>query len=77
MQSVPCGACQDTGECWPIRHLKAREMIVDVDYPTRGTYQDGRLPDQIVGFTRRGQPSALLGEHTDVLLEALCGVEPR
>src|SRR6516165_9255545 len=51
---VPCGACQDTGEVLADPHLKAREMIVDVDYPTRGTYQT-------VGFTRRGQPSAAAG----------------
>src|SRR5882757_1617488 len=30
---VPCGACQDTGEVLADPHLKAREMIVDVDYP--------------------------------------------
>ena len=36
---VPCGACQDTGEVLADPHLKAREMIVDVDYPTRGTYR--------------------------------------
>src|SRR5260370_15724741 len=36
---VPCGAVQDTGEVLADPHLKAREMIVDVDYPTRGTYQ--------------------------------------
>ena len=28
---VPCGACQDTGEVLADPHLKAREMIVDID----------------------------------------------
>jgi len=28
---VPCGACQDTGEVLADPHLKAREMIVDVE----------------------------------------------
>src|SRR5581483_11939219 len=32
---VPCGACQDTGEVLADPHLKARDMIVDVDFPTR------------------------------------------
>jgi formyl-CoA transferase len=41
---VPCGACQDTGEVLADSHLKAREMIVDVDYPTRGTYQSVGCP---------------------------------
>src|SRR4051794_27891180 len=41
---VPCGACQDTGEVLADPHLKAREMIVDVDYPTRGTYKTVGCP---------------------------------
>lgn len=41
---VPCGACQDTGEVLADPHLKAREMIVDVDYPPRGTYQTVGCP---------------------------------
>ena len=73
---VPCGACQDTGEVLADPHLKAREMIVDVDYPTRGTYQTVgcqiKLSDSPVAVSR----PPLLGEHTDVLLESLCGVEP-
>src|ERR1700731_1464436 len=40
----PCGPCQDTGEVLADPHLKAREMIVDVDYPTRGTYQTVACP---------------------------------
>src|SRR5262249_42130012 len=43
---VPCGACQDTGEVLGDPHLKAREMIVDVDYPTRGTYPTAACPIQ-------------------------------
>src|SRR5215510_3363013 len=71
---VPCGACQDTGEVLADPHLKAREMIVDVDYPTRGTYQTVgcpvKLSDSPVEVSRPPQ----LGEHTDALLSALCGV---
>ena len=73
---VPCGACQDTGEVLADPHLKAREMIVDIDYPTRGTYQDRRLPDQTFGFAREITRPPLLGEHTAELLDALCGVDP-
>ena len=72
---VPCGACQDTGEVLADPHLKAREMIVDVDYPTRGTYQTVGCPvkmsDSPVAVTR----PPLLGEHSGELLAALCGVD--
>src|SRR3954454_12104826 len=73
---VPCGACQDTGEVLADPHLKAREMIVDIDYPTRGTYKTVgcpvKLSDSPVAVTR----PPLLGEHTAELLHALCGVDP-
>jgi formyl-CoA transferase len=72
---VPCGACQDTGEVLNDPHLRAREMIVDVDYPDRGTYQTVgcpmKLSDSPVEVTR----PPLLGEHTGELLDALCGVD--
>ena len=41
---VPSGACQDTGEVLADPQLRAREMIVDVDFPTRGTYQTVGCP---------------------------------
>ena len=73
---VPCGACQDTGEVLADPHLRAREMVVDVDYPKRGTYQTVgcpiKLSDSPVTVTRPPQ----LGEHTADLLGALCGVAP-
>ncbi len=37
-------ACQDTGEVLADPHLKAREMIVELDYPTRGAYQTVGCP---------------------------------
>src|SRR3984893_3512422 len=73
---VPCGACQDTGEVLADPHLKAREMIVDVDYPSRGTYQTVGCPIKLSDSPVAVSRPPLLGEHTDVLLESLCGVEP-
>jgi len=57
-------------------HLEAREMIVDVDYPTRGTYQTVGCPIKLSDSPVAVSRPPLLGEHTDVLLESLCGVEP-
>jgi formyl-CoA transferase len=73
---VPCGACQDTGEVLADPHLKAREMVVDVDYPTRGTYQTVGCPIKLSDSPVAVSRPPLLGEHTDELLGALCGVAP-
>ena len=73
---VPCGACLDTAEVLADPHLRARDMIVDLDYPTRGTYQTVgspiKLSDSPVTVTR----PPLLGEHTEAVLGAQCGLGP-
>ena len=73
---VPCGACQDTGEVLSDPHLKAREMIVDIDYPTRGTYQTVGCPVKLSDSPAEITRPPLLGEHTEDLLSSLCGVDP-
>ncbi len=73
---VPCGACQDTGEVLADPHLKAREMIVDVDYPGRGTYQTVGCPVKLSDSPAEVSRPPLLGEHTADLLGALCGLGP-
>ena len=73
---VPCGACQDTGEVLADPHLIAREMIVDVDYPTRGTYKTVGSPIKLSDSPAEITRPPLLGEHTDEVLSALCGVGP-
>ena len=72
---VPCGACQDTGEVLSDPHLKARDMIVDVDYPTRGTYQTVGCPIKLSDSPANVTRPPLLGEHTTELLGALCGLD--
>jgi formyl-CoA transferase len=73
---VPCGACQDTGEVLADPHLKAREMILDIDYPTRGTYKTVGCPIKLSGSPAEVTRPPLLGEHADSLLWELCGVSP-
>jgi formyl-CoA transferase len=73
---VPCGACQDTGEVLADPHLKAREMIVDVDYPTRGTYQTVGCPIKLSASPVEVSRPPQLGEHTEALLGSLCGMGP-
>ena len=73
---VPCGACQDTGEVLADPHLREREMIVDVDYPTRGTYQTVGCPVKLSDSPAAVTRPPLLGEHTEALLQSLCGLDP-
>ncbi len=73
---VPCGACQDTGEVLADPHLKAREMIVELDYPTRGAYQTVGCPIKLSDSPAEISRPPLLGEHTAALLGELCGLDP-
>jgi formyl-CoA transferase len=73
---VPCGACQDTGEVLADPHLRAREMIVDVEYPERGTYQTVGCPIKLSASPVTVRRPPLLGEQTDALLGELCGLSP-
>jgi formyl-CoA transferase len=73
---VPCGACQDTGEVLADPHLKAREMILDIDYPSRGSYQTVGCPIKLSESPADVTRPPMLGEHTETLLGELCGVDP-
>ncbi|MBT3536515.1 MAG: formyl-CoA transferase [Rhodospirillaceae bacterium] len=65
---VPCGACQDTGEVLADPHLKAREMIVDLEYGRRGTYQTVGCPIKLSNSPADITRPPELGEHTDDVL---------
>lgn len=71
---VPSGACQDTGEVLADPHLRARDMIVDVDYPTRGTYQTVGCPIKLSDSPAAVRRPPQLGEHTAELLGELCDI---
>ena len=73
---VPSGACQDTAEVLGDPHLRARDMIVDVDFPARGTYQTVGCPIKLSDSPAEITRPPLLGEHTDEVLASLCGVSP-
>lgn len=68
---VPCGAVQDTSEVLADPHLKAREMIVDLEDPSFGPFQTVgcpvKLSDSPVAIERAPQ----LGEHTEQVLTEL------
>ncbi|MBM3489639.1 MAG: formyl-CoA transferase [Alphaproteobacteria bacterium] len=73
---VPCGACQDTAEVLADPHLKAREMIVELDYPPRGAFQTVGCPIKLSDSPATLSRPPLLGEHSEALLDELCGLSP-
>ena len=50
-------------------------MIVDIDYPTRGTYQTVGCPIKLSDSPAEITRPPLLGEHSVDLLADLCGVD--
>jgi len=72
---VPCGATQDTGEVLADPHLKAREMIVDLEYGERGAYKTVGCPIKLSDSPAELSRPPYLGEHTASLLAELCDVD--
>jgi formyl-CoA transferase len=68
---VPCGACLDTGEVLTDAHLRAREMIVEVEHPIRGRYVTVGNPIKLSASPTTIRPSPQLGEHRHEILREL------
>ena len=68
---VPCGACLDTGEVLSDPHLRARDMIVEVEHPGRGRYLTVGNPVKLSASPTKITPAPLLGEHRREILTEL------
>jgi formyl-CoA transferase len=68
---VPCGACLDTGEVLRDPHLRARDMIVEVEHPVRGPYLTAGNPIKLSASPTTIGPSPLLGQHRAEILREL------
>ena len=70
---VPCGPVLDSADLFTDDHLRARDMIVEVPHPQRGSFKTVgsplKLSDSAVDITS----SPLLGEHTAEVLEQVMG----
>ncbi|MDP6064175.1 MAG: CoA transferase [SAR202 cluster bacterium] len=71
---IPCGAVLDTREVLEDPHLRAREMVVEVDDPQRGTYSAIGCPVKLSSNTVTVTPPPLLGQHSGEVLSELLGI---
>ena len=68
---IPCGAVLDTMEVLEDPHLKAREMVVEVNDPERGSYRALGCPIKMSSNNVAVAPPPLLGMHTDEVLSTI------
>ncbi len=71
---IAAGAVQDSCEVLRDPHLRAREMVIDIQDPARGEYQVIGCPIKIEGNDTPATPPPLLGEHTEETLTTLLGM---
>lgn len=72
---IPAGATLDSLEVLNDPHLKAREMIVTVEHPTRGAFTMPGSPIQMSESPREYSPAPLLGQHTHEVLSSWLGYD--
>jgi formyl-CoA transferase len=73
---IPCGPINTYDEVFADPHVRAREMVVDVDHPSLGRMRAiGSALKLSATPTDPRHRAPLLGEHTDIVL-AECGFTP-
>lgn len=70
---VPCGPVLSTADLIDDKHVRLREMAVDVDHPKRGTFTNVGCPLKLSDSPVEITPSPLLGEHTDEIMSSVLG----
>ena len=69
---VPCGATMDSADIFSDEHLAAREMIVEVDHPERGTLKYPGCPIKMSRSEKLEiKPAPRLGSHNEEVLSEL------
>jgi formyl-CoA transferase len=71
---VPCSAVHDTLELTQDEHLNRREVIVEIDHPTRGTYRMPGWPVRMESSHVPVRAAPLLGQHNQEVLGELLGL---
>jgi len=70
---VPCGPIMSTDDLMNDEHVKLREMVVELDHPERGPWQNVGMPIKLSASSVPVERSPLLGEHTDEILQTVLG----
>jgi formyl-CoA transferase len=68
---VPCGPILSMKDIYEDKSLYAREMLVELDHPTRGRYVQVGMPINLSDSPVEHKRAPLLGEHTDEVLKWL------
>ena len=71
---IAAGAVQDSCEVLEDTHLRAREMVIDIQDPARGDYQIIGCPIKVEGSDVPVTPPPLLGQHSEEVLTTLLGM---
>ena len=73
--NVPCGPVLDSADLFEDDHLQARDMIVEVPHPQRGSFKTVGSPLKLSDSAVEITSSPLLGEHTAEVLEQVMGYD--
>jgi formyl-CoA transferase len=68
---VPCGPILSMKDIYEDKSLYERQMLVELDHPTRGPYVQVGMPINLSDSPVEHKRSPLLGEHTDEVLKWL------
>lgn len=71
---VPSGPVLDSGDIYSNEHLRERDMLVEVDHPTRGRVTLLGCPIRLSESPPAHQPAPLLGQHTSDVLSRELGL---
>ena len=70
-RGIVCGAVLDTAEVLADPHLRERETIFDLEYPTRGRFSVIGCPVRLSDSPVAAKRAPLKGEHTEDVLRSL------
>ncbi len=73
-RNVPCGPILSMKELAEEPSLRETGTVVEVDHPERGAYLTVGNPIKLSDSPAEVTRSPLLGEHTDDILESVCGM---